>query len=276
MFDVGLSTGGKQINKELFASCRKSGIKNVEIRATYEQYCSMDYTWLKNTANTYGVNLWSYHLPFKPYDKLDISSSDKAMRKTGVEENGELIKRAADIGINKYITHSGSLVNRESKKAIDEKIKCACESYSSLAEIASQCGGTLVLENLTPISVGKDIAEMDTLLSADKRLKLCFDTNHLLGDCQAEFIRHFADRLITLHISDCDFENERHWLPGEGKINWKEVYKALCEVNYKGPWLYEVLFKSEPTLIRTRDLNCDDFVRNANELFADKEFTRIP
>ena len=49
-----------------------------------------------------------------------------------------------------------------------------------------------------------------------------------------------GNRVKTLHISDHDYLDEQHWLPGEGKINWKEVVSALKEIGYEGVFNYEV------------------------------------
>ena len=45
------------------------------------------------------------------------------------------------------------------------------------------------------------------------------------------------------------------------------------EVNYKGVWLYEIGFECPETILRDRDLTCEDFVRNAKELFENKDIT---
>ena len=79
-----------------------------------------------------------------------------------------------------------------------------------------------------------------------------------------------GDKIITTHISDYDFVDEKHWLPGEGKINWQELYKALLDIGYKGPWLYELGFKAPNTISRERDLTCEDFANNAKEIFDGK------
>ena len=84
----------------------------------------------------------------------------------------------------------------------------------------------------------------------------------------AEFIHHFADKIITIHVSDYDFVNERHWLPGEGKIDWRELLDLLDEVEYKGAFLYELGFRAPRSVARPRPLTCEDFARNAAELEA--------
>jgi len=40
-------------------------------------------------------------------------------------------------------------------------------------------------------------------------------------------------------------------------------------------WMYEIRFTCPSTIIRERDLTCDDFVKNAQELFENKSLTTI-
>ncbi len=73
-----------------------------------------------------------------------------------------------------------------------------------------------------------------------------------------------------------DRVNERHWLPGEGVIDWQELLDELKKINYSGVWLYEINLKCPDSIIRDRDLTPDDFVRNAKELFKGKAPTVFP
>lgn len=275
--EIGLSTnGGKLIEAELFENYSKSGIKFMEISLPQEDYMTFDYKNAKKLADEYGISLWSFHLPFKPFNTMDISSLDNELRKNSVACTAELIKKAADIGIDKYVIHCGGLVNRNNPHEVRERISYAKESYALLAEYAAREGGTVLVENLPPVSAGTNIEEIDELVSADERLGICFDTNHLLDGNHVEFINHFGTRIISTHISDYDLIKERHWLPGEGNLDWKMLYKALRDAGYTGPWLYEVAFVNLPTINRGRDLICEDFARNAHEIFENREFTIIP
>ena len=65
-----------------------------------------------------------------------------------------------------------------------------------------------------------------------------------------------------------DLIDEKHWLPGEGKVDWPAIIKALSDACYQGPWLYEIGFAAPKTHPRSRDLTCEDFVRNAQALLA--------
>ena len=49
------------------------------------------------------------------------------------------------------------------------------------------------------------------LISADERLVICFDTNHLLSEDPVEFIHKCGHKIVTLHVSDYDFIDEKHF-----------------------------------------------------------------
>jgi sugar phosphate isomerase/epimerase len=76
---------------------------------------------------------------------------------------------------------------------------------------------------------------------------VCLDPNHLLGESHSALINALAGKIVTTHISDYDFLEERHWMPGEGKIDWPRLVAALKEVGYSGPFLYEISPWKTPT-----------------------------
>ncbi|MEC0204624.1 hypothetical protein P4H39_18635 [Paenibacillus lautus] len=55
--------------------------------------------------------------------------------------------------------------------------------------------------------------EIGNLLAADPRLGICCDVNHLLKEAPEDFIREQDKRIFTVHMSDCDGKDERHWMP---------------------------------------------------------------
>ena len=131
------------------------------------------------------------------------------------------------------------------------------------------------MEDLPRTCLGNTADNILRLISANDKLRVCFDTNHLLTDDNVHFIEKVGSKIITLHVSDYDFTDEKHWLPGEGLNDWNAIYAALQKVNYGGVWMYEIGRKPPKTLFRSRDLTFDDFVNNAKEIFAKKSLTRI-
>ena len=222
-------------------------------------------------AEEYGVSFLSYHVPFAPFERLDPSFIDEEKRRASVAEQASLIRLAARMGFTRFILHaSGEPIPEEERPA---RMAQAKKSLRELAQVAAEGGGVLCVEDLPRTCLGRDSDDMLELLSADPRLRSCLDTNHLLREELPAYIRRIGAAIVTTHVSDYDRINERHWLPGEGVIDWPAVLAALADIGYAGPWLYEVAFAAPPTVDRPRDLVCADFARNARELFGGASLT---
>ena len=261
MFELGLSTPG-YVNEQLFIECKEAGIKHLEISVDKWKSEQLDFAQLKAWSEKYNVNLWSFHLPFWPFAEIDISNKELAEK--SINYLSEFIKKGSEIGINKYVIHaSGEPIAEEDRKS---RMECAKKSLYTLAEFAKRYGSTVLVEDLPRTCLGRNSGDMIELLSAHPDLRACFDTNHLLDEDIVKFIHVLGDKIVSTHISDYDFNNERHWLPGEGDINWQELIKALKDVNYQGIWLYEIDFGCPSTIKRDRDLTCKDFADNIKEL----------
>lgn len=272
MYQVGLSTNPSCMTQELLRDYRASDIAMAELWIAYSE-SSVDFAQYARDAESAGVKLWSVHLPFDPFEVLDISSVDEQLRRRSVQYLTELIRKATQAGVDKFIVHpSGEPISEEQRS---KRMESAKKSLSELAEIAAEHGAVIAVENLPRTCLGRNSDDILELISADDRLRVCFDTNHLLSENPVEFIHKVGKKIITTHVSDYDLVDEKHWLPGEGKTPWQPLLQALQDVGYGGPWLYEVDFEAPKTIQRSRDLTCRDFHRNADELFAGKDLTKI-
>ncbi|MBE6645230.1 MAG: sugar phosphate isomerase/epimerase [Ruminococcaceae bacterium] len=271
MYKIGLSTCARPVAEEKFAGYSVAGITAMEISDTIDGYARLDYAGAAALAKKYGVELWSMHLPFGPFSVLDLSNPDLAGYT--VEYYAELVRKGAEIGVKIFVIHpSGEPIKDEYRKI---RMDTAKQSLAALAEIALQYGATIAVENLPRTCLGRNSEEIAELLSAHTALRACFDTNHLLAEKPVDFMREIGDKIITVHISDYDFVNERHWLPGEGKVDWCALLAAFREIGYSGAWIYEVELACPKTILRDRALTYEDFSKNANELFTGGEITVI-
>ena len=269
MYKIGLSSCSKELSEELFGKYSENGIYGMEISMRRAEYDELDFDEVRRLADKYGVKLWSLHLPFTRLDYLDISRDELA--KDTVAYHTELIKKASAVGIERFILHpSGEPIASEDRA---HRMQTAKASIARLASVASSCGAVIAVEDLPRTCLGNCSAEILELISVDPSVCVCFDTNHLLFEDPAEFIRNVGDKIVTLHVSDYDFVDERHWLPGEGDIDWKKVFQALKDVDYKGIWLYELGFGSGRHITREQELTCADFYNNAMEIFEGKKPT---
>lgn len=270
MFSVGLSTFGAHVSEELLEKYKNAGIEKMELDPAGD-ILSVDFSASVALAKAYGVDIWSLHLPYGPFDKIDMSKRE--LCDYTISFYGEVIKKAAHAGIDKVIIHpSGEPITPEERST---RLACAKESFYRLGESSKKEGVTICVEDLPRTCLGNCSDEILEILHAHDALRACFDTNHLLFEDPVDFIHKVGNKIITLHVSDYDAINERHWLPGEGKNNWQAILKALQEVNYQGPWLYEIGLATPPTILRERELTHADFVRNAKEIFENKPLTNI-
>ena len=263
---VGLSTCGKDLTPALFGAYAAAGIEMAEISTATQNYPVLPYRAIGKWAKDAGVTLWSFHLPFVPWEGYNIANLDLSLRRGILALLGEYIKRAADLGIPRMVIHpSGEPIAPHDRP---RSMELAKEGLALLSRVANEMGAHLCVEDLPRTCLGNSSAEILELLTADPSLTVCFDTNHLLGEPIADFVRAVGKKIETLHVSDYDFIDERHWLPGEGKIDWRELMDLLDEVEYKGAFLYELGFRAPRSVARPRPLTCEDFARNAAELEA--------
>ena len=273
MYRIGLSSCAFALKEENFQQLRESGVDAIEISMKLDSHLALNCREVADLAKKYGITLWSYHLPFSPFREIDISSRDREVRQHTLELWAELMKKATDVGIDKFVVHpSGEPILDEER---EERLQHSMESLDHLARLAHRQGAVIAVEDLPRTCLGNTAEDILRLISVNDKLRVCFDTNHLLKDDNVNFIEKIGNKIITLHVSDYDFTDEKHWLPGEGLNDWNAIYSALQKVNYGGVWMYELGRKIPKTMPRSRDLNFEDYVRNAHEIFEGKTLTRV-
>ncbi len=270
MYSIGVSTPCP-IDEEMFKKYNEAGITHMEVSVDKWNSEKLDYDKLLMWSKKYNVELYSFHLPFWPFTEIDISHEKLA--KPSVEYLSEYIKKASKIGINKFIIHPSGEPIDECDRA--KRLEISKQSLHTLAELAKEYGAVICVENLPRTCLGRDSSDILELLSAHPDLVACFDTNHLLEEDPIEFINKIGDKIKTLHVSDYDFKNERHWLPGEGMLDWQSILNALKGIGYSNVWLYEINLGTPNTIIRPRDLEYSDFYKNAKELFENKPLSNM-
>jgi sugar phosphate isomerase/epimerase len=272
MYKIGLSSSAFELNAENFCKIRESGLEAIEVSEGYDGSKQLNYSALASLSSEYGIKLWSFHLPFFPFKIIDVSSLNKELRDNALLLYTELIKKASDIGIDKFVIHpSGEPIADEDR---EERIKYSMQSLDTLAELAHRHGARIAVEDLPRTCLGNTADELLRIISVNDKLRVCFDINHLLKDTPLDLINKLGDKIITLHVSDYDRIDERHWLPGEGVNDWSGIYEALRKVGYDGVWMYEVGFRSK-TIERSRLLTFNDFYENAREIFEGRTPKRI-
>lgn len=273
---VGLSTSAvPHPDPSVFDLFARGGIECAEISLPGTEYATFPYAEGARRARDAGIEIRSFHLPFySTNEKIDPAALDPAVRRSTAELHAHLLRVAADMGASVAVVHAGLEPVGDAERA--ERLAYSKESMATLAELGASLGLTVCVEDLPRSCLGNTAAELVEIVAADPRLRVCFDVNHLLKESHADFLRVLGPQIQALHVSDYDFRNERHWLPGEGKIDWVALVDGLDAIGFTGPFHYELSFHGNPKAVaRTRDLAPADIVRNAQEIEARSPITVI-
>lgn len=191
---------------------------------------------LKSFLSEAGLKVWSCHLPF--CKDLDISLSDKDKRAECVAEQRLMIEWAAMFKPKCLVLHPSSEPIEESQR--QERLDNAVESIGILKQCAAGIGAVLCLENLPRTCLGRTSDEILYMIADHPEVMVCFDSNHLLIEDHDTFFRNVGQRIATIHASDYDRLDERHWIEGEGCIDWPSFLRNLKASGYEGVFMHEV------------------------------------
>mgnify|MGYP000948044071 CR=1 FL=1 len=133
-------------------------------------------------------------------------------------------------------------------------------SLQTLAELSGefrQAGVKMAVELLPRSCIGNRLAELECFVArlGDDVCGVCLDVNHGMDQYTRlpQWVETLGKNLITLHLSDYDGIDEKHWMPGKGVIDWTAFMAALGRIDYRGPFNFEVSVPGEtPRELRAR------------------------
>jgi sugar phosphate isomerase/epimerase len=178
---------------------------------------------IKDKADKAGMNVWSIHLPFG-WD-WDISEPDIGRRKAAIDGQIRLLELAAILEPKKAVIHGSFEPIADEER--DARISACNDSLRIIGERAASLGIELTIECLPRTCLGNSSQEMEKLILENGKIGVCCDTNHLFRESPGDFIRKIGSRVVTLHVSDFDGIDERHWMPGEGIVDWNDIGHPL-------------------------------------------------
>ena len=194
---------------------------------------------LKTVADQYGYTISQGHLSFH--------------RGLVTDESVELLKPELDMfaaaGIRKAILHA----NGGKDMTDEQRYDCWVKNIGKLSQYVEGTGVTLCIENLFSVPQCWTVDQLKKLVldAGGKNLAICLDTGHLhmcrsqgvVNQTHREFILKAGDLLQALHITDNNGNGDTHQMPFSSRygIDWKEVMKALRDIDYKYLFNLEIL-----------------------------------
>jgi len=146
---------------------------------------------------------------------------------------------------------------------LDEVFKSLIQTYTPVVQLAEEYDLPIGIENMNKVHedceiayLGVTIEELSRVFNAlpSKYFGLTLDVAHasLLPGGPESFIKAFPDRIISTHISDNDLYLDRHLPVGEGKIDFRKVFKQLIGVGFKGTLNIELKKNDERLISKQR------------------------
>ena len=191
---------------------------------------------IKSEIDAAGLKVWSVHLPYSR--TIDVSLLDDQKRADCVQYMKDMMRVAGIFQPQYLVLHPSSEPITPDERA--QRLANSHASIGELAPVAKEIGAVLCVENLPRTCLGQTGEEMMKLIEGYSDVGLCFDTNHLLYQSHENFLNAVAkDKIKTVHISDYDFADERHLLPGEGLMDNKAIWSGIKENGYDGIMMFE-------------------------------------
>ena len=190
------------------------------------------------------------HIPYGT--EWDISEADEKKRKEAVKNVLTTIAFMDAYRPNCYVLHGSfePIMDKERNAKL-------CSLIQSVKEIKSATKTPVGIENLPRTCLLNTSDEILYVAEQTGGMDVCLDVNHFLRERTENAIPKLSGMIVTTHISDHDYANERHWLPKEGKINWQKLLFELEKSGYNGVFNYEVL----------GSIGIADIKKNYEELF---------
>lgn len=183
------------------------------------------------------VEFWSVHAPYGAH--CDPSSPLEDSRAGALAALFDAIEVVASLKAKVVVAHPSANVDFDFPR--DTRVGFAVDIFKEAADRAGEHGIGIAIEPLPKNEIGNSLDEVLRIVEKVDRpnVGVNFDVNHLFPpEAIPSLIRRAGSKILSVHISDQDGV-ERHWLPFEGKMDWREVLKALTDVGYTGPLIYE-------------------------------------
>ncbi|MEE8383293.1 MAG: sugar phosphate isomerase/epimerase family protein [Thermodesulfobacteriota bacterium] len=183
---------------------------------------------------------------------ISIADLYESIRKASIDENIKALEAGAALGIKKFVIHPGSIrgMGRQVKNRVH---KYAHKSLATIVKKTNELQVTLCIENMFPgIHSLTEPYEFEKIFHKHPDLMFTLDIAHAhLGtnkNRSPDFIRHYAERLSHIHISDNFGKDDCHLPLGAGMIYFSRIFKELKDIGYDETITLEVFSRDRDYL----------------------------
>ena len=182
-----------------------------------------------------GLPVNCIHIPFGT--RWDPCVLDEAARCAVVEKFRAILRRTAPLKPFGYIVHGSFEPNGDEER--EAKIAQLVKSMREMADATTAYLCVEILPRTCLLNTAKEAKRIIEEINIPN-VRICVDVNHFLQETAEDAVLLLGDLIKTTHISDHDYIDERHWMPGKGKIDWNALIGAFEKIGYEGAFNYEL------------------------------------
>lgn len=215
----------------------ENGIRYLEFRIVQDDYdeIARRVKIILEEKEKSGIITRTVHLPQK--GSFDLSQPDEELRLKALANQKKVVRHILALKPEVLVLHPcAGDVKVEKDEA---RMQALIESLKDFCAYCKTLGMKVAVENLTNGMVQTSDDLLRIMEGVGDNVGICFDVNHLLKEPHKDFIRKVGKYIITMHVSDNDGIQERHFLPGDGVINWKELFEELEKIGYQQTMIVE-------------------------------------
>lgn len=186
-----------------------------------------------------------------PFIGLTLNGRDPEVRAVTVKRLRQGLQFAREVGATHMVVHSpfiffgaNAFVPHASGPRVDEEFGYMRATLEEVMPAAEDAGCALVIENILDTNPAPVRALIESFDSPWLRQSL--DTGHAFithqrgGPPPDGWVRDSGALLEHIHLQDTDGNVDRHWVPGDGAINWFALFEALGELSHRPRLILEL------------------------------------
>ena len=210
-------------------------------------------TILKKIAKSQDLKL-TLHSPFAD---INLAAPNPVIRKMILKLQKKSIVYAHQLDCEAWVFHPG-LKTGVSHFYPRKDWQLNLESVRTLLRFARKHDVEIAIENVPepPPFLMKNVDDFSRFYNElGEDIGLTLDVAHAnLNNEIQEFITHFSDKIVHVHVSDNDGTSDSHLGIGYGNIDWESVAKVIKEVGYSNVVMLESVDHVEESLQTLRRL----------------------
>jgi sugar phosphate isomerase/epimerase len=199
---------------------------------------------LVRTLSTLGMRVVSVNPSFVD---INLISTNPEIREISERQLAASIELAADLGASCVVVIPGR--RHALAPAPDEAARAVLDrGLARLLARAGELGITIALENSPYGYLGRaaDLIEIVERFRSPQ-LRITYDVaNALAIEDPAEGVRRVGEHLALVHVSDTWRSKWAHTSPGRGEVDFPTFARALADIGFRGPTVYELVDGEDP------------------------------